>query len=49
MADTKNELPEICFHAIFEDYDDAFVYAWDNWLNVHIHKTDDGKEFYEVY
>ena len=49
MPEETKGLPEICFHAIFADYDDAFIYAWNNYLNVHIHETDDGKTYYEVY
>lgn len=48
MADEKNEFPEICFHAIFQDYNDAFIYAWDNWLNIYVHEDEDGNEYYEV-
>lgn len=48
MADEKNEFPEICFHAIFQNYNDAFIYAWDNYLNIYVHEDEDGNEYYEV-
>lgn len=48
MADEKNGFTEICFHAIFQDYNDAFIYAWDNYLNIYVHEDEDGNEYYEV-
>lgn len=43
------DIAKYAFRAIFECYDDAFIYAMDSWLNVHEVKMENGEVYYEVY